>query len=134
MFARMRIIGFEELAKRRLDFEQQLENIEQQLENIERILGISCVIDTPIESNQNTKKQRNFLNKYSHLLCLIRIMVKSNLLLKRNRLFKLDEVFRLYKAMQQICVIDVRLILANKLPVKCNDKARGELLWQQVFA
>lgn len=125
-----------EASLRRLD--EELKRLDELYARIDRALArhevYSPYCDLFSRKAEEAKRREQLLNKANHLFQLIRFMIKHNHILKRNRLFQLGEMFNLYRNIQQSRIDELNLVMDEKIIIKRENKERGELQWQQVFA
>ncbi len=125
-----------EASLRRLD--ERLKELDDLYARIDRALArhefYSPYCDLFSRKAEEARRRDQLLNKANHLFRLIRFMIKHNHILKRNRLFQLGELFNLYRKIKQGRIDRLNLVMDEKIIIKRENKERGELQWQQVFA
>ncbi|UTV30852.1 hypothetical protein [Photobacterium atrarenae] len=83
---------------------------------------------------EEISKRNQLLNSLNKFLKLIRLLIKFNQILKQSRLVKLDQLLKLNEIIRQNQIIDLHLEVSSNRVIKCNDKAKGAMQWQQVSA
>lgn len=134
----MSIIDFEatfrELAERRKEIDTFLAHLKRMLD----FQSNHWLKDVPQRmynrKKEEAQKRELLLNKVNQLFQLIRFMIKHNQLLKRNRLFQVGEMFNLYSKIQLSRIDELNKMMDDKVIINRENKVRGELQWQQVFA
>ncbi|HCM1070476.1 hypothetical protein [Vibrio parahaemolyticus] len=117
---------------------EQRKEVEEYLKRLEQML-VSWDAYSPYRyklsrKKEEAKKRELLLSKANQLFQLIRFMIKHNHLLKRNRLFQLGEMFNRYRNIQQSRIDELNLMMDDKTIINRENKVRGKLQWQQVFA
>lgn len=121
----------QKLAEQRKEFEENLARLDRILASLD---AYSPYRDKFSRKKEEAQKRELLLSKANQLFQLIRFMIKHNHLLKRNRLFQLGEMFNLYRNIQQNRIDELNLMMDDKTIINRENKVRGELQWQQVFA
>ncbi|HCE1989071.1 hypothetical protein ACSTJ7_22480 [Vibrio parahaemolyticus] len=125
------------VVEQRKEAEEYLKRLEQMLVSWDAYSPYSPYSpyrDKLSRKKEEAKKRELLLSKANQLFQLIRFMIKHNHLLKRNRLFQLGEMFNLYRNIQQSRIDELNLMMDDKTIINRENKVRGELQWQQVFA
>ncbi|TOK32811.1 hypothetical protein [Vibrio parahaemolyticus] len=122
------------VVEQRKEVEEYLKRLEQMLVSWDAYSPYSPYRDKLSRKKEEAKKRELLLSKANQLFQLIRFMIKHNHLLKRNRLFQLGEMFNLYRNIQQSRIDELNLMMDDKTIINRENKVRGELQWQQVFA
>ncbi|EGQ7954468.1 hypothetical protein LFR94_002346 [Vibrio vulnificus] len=131
----MVIVDFESMFRQ---LEEQSRQINDLLDRVNQILARynsgSRYGDECTRKKEKALRRELLLNKANQLFQLIRLIIKHNQILKKNRLFNILAVFNFYRKHEQHLIEDLLLVTDEKLIVNSNDKERGGLQWQQVFA